>query len=415
MAATMDLTAYDAVLKDYYTPDKIAELSFYDCPLYAMMPRKRKGGRRYVQPIEFGNPGNASADFTTAMTNASRSRFEDFLITRVKQYQRVLVDHETLLSSEERDEAFQPAFDEFDRGFRSLGEKVARRLYRTSTGTTGQMNNSSVATTVITLLDPADAFNFQVDDIIRLSATDGAAHRTGSLTVAAVDYEAGTVTTSGNINVGVPAAAVGDFIYPSGDLNLGVAGLESWLPVTNRATNLAASFFGVTRSTNPTRLGGIFLNGTLLGGIDEVLIKLVSKVAKHGGKPSHIFMNPETFADLQLLWNSKNFVFQSFETRMQTGDVIIGFPGMKVNIGGFMIKIFGDRSCPSSRIYCLQMDTWRIWHSGDLPTFLGQEWTGKILKLAENEDSLESRVGCYLNVGCKAPGYNGVAQVTTSI
>jgi hypothetical protein len=415
---TLDSTAYDAVVKDYYTPDKIQELSFYDNPFFAMVPKKRKGGRRYVQPVEYGRPGNASATYTDAMANATNSKYEDFLLTRVKQYQRILVDHELLLSTENPDEAFQPAFDEFDKGFRGLGEKMARRLYRTTTGSIGQMANSSVATTTITLVDPADLFNFEVDQVIQFSDTDGGALLdSGDTTVVtAVDLEGNSITVADTLNVKIAGIGTNDFIYHAGDRNAALAGLESWLPVTDRTTNLAASFFGVTRSANPVRLGGVYLDGTTLGGIDEILIKLVAKQSKHGGRASHVFMNPETFADLQLLWNSKNFVFQNIESTMRgsDGEIMIGFPGMKVNIGGRMVKIYGDLNCPSSRIYSLQMDTWRLWHAGEMPNFLGEKFTGKIMQPAQNEDSMEAKVGVYCQLGCSAPGKNAVAKVPVS-
>lgn len=412
---TLDSTAYDAVLKDYYTRDKIEEQSFLDNPFYAMVPKKMAGGRRYPQPVEYGRPTNANATFTTAMTNATNSKYDDFLLTRVDQYQRVLVDHELLLATEKADEAFQPAFDEFDKGFRGLGEKMAKRLYRTSTGSIGQMANSSVATAVITLADKADAFNFEVDTVLQFSDTDGSALLDSgeTLTVIAVDTEEGTVTVNALLNT-IALIGTNDFIYVAGDHNLGLSGLEDWFPVANRATKLAASFFGVTRSANPVRLGGVYLDGTTLGGIDEILIKLIAKQAKHGGRPSHVFMNPETFSDLQLLANGKTFISQSIETQVKgaDGDYVIGFPGLKVNIGGFNVRVYGDVNCPSNRIYSLQMSTLKLWHTGPLPMFLGEKFLGgRILKLAETEDSLEARIGAYCQLGCSAPGKNAVASV----
>lgn len=413
-AQTMDLTAYDAVLHDYYTEEKIKEQSYYDNPLLAMMPRKRAGGRRYIQPLEYGNPGNASAGFVDAMNNASRSRYDDFIIARKKQYQRVLVDHETLLSTEDPEEAFQPAFEEFDRGYRSLGEKLARRMYRGGGGCIGSANTINAAT--VPLADKADVFNFQLDQIVQLvSADTGGVFRGGGavLTVTNLDREGGTVTFNAAPNT-LAGATIGDFFVPKGDYDLCLAGTEDWLPVLNRAAKLAAAFNGLIRNKDADRLGGIFMDGTQLGGIDEVLIKLIGKVAKHGGRPSHIFMNPETVTDLQLLWNSKNFVTQDVYTKVRADSgamLTIGFPGIRVNIGGMSVRIYGDRNCPSNRIYAMQMDTWRFWHSGELFGFLGQKWTGKILKLAESEDSLEARVGSYCNIGCSAPGWNGVASI----
>jgi hypothetical protein len=421
----MDLTAYDAMLKDYYTPDKIIEQSFADNVFMALVPKKEAGGRRYVQPIEYGNPGGASANFQNSMTNATVSKYKDFLLTRSKQYQRILVDHETLLSTDSPEEAFQPAFDEFDRGLRSLGEKLAHRLFRTSGGNIGQCNNTSMSgTSTITLLDAADAFNFQLGQLVQLSATDG----TGTLraagayvTVTGIDREQGLITTDAatDLATSISGAGIADYIFPIGDYNACMSGLADWLP-TDRSLSvshpLTTSFYGVTRSDDSDRLGGLYLDGTKLGGTDEVLIKGVAKVQKHGGKPTHIFMNPEAFSDLQLLASSKVFSMQTFTQMLKVDDIVlnIGFSGMRVIIGGTPVEIFGDRNCPSNRVYILSMPTWKLWHTGDMPGFLGERFTGKILKLAETEDSLEGRVGMYGCLGCSAPAHNLVAKIPTN-
>jgi hypothetical protein len=422
---TFDMTAADAVLKDYYTRDKLQEQSYYDQPWYSIVSKngEQAGGRRFIQPVEFANPGGASADFATAMTNETSSSYEDFQIPQTLQYQRVTVKHQALLSSRNADEAFQPAFKEFDKGLRSLGEKLGKRLYRTASGSIGQIANSTVTTTVLTLADKADVFNFFLGQKLKASATDGSATYAGVGTVSAVDNEAGTVTLTQNIDTAFTAPATTAFFYQQGDEQNGgtavcLAGLEDWLPgnSTTRATKLAASFNGVTRSADGVRLGGVYLNGTAMA-LDEVLIKLSGKVTKHGGRADTYLMNPETLSDLMLLENSRRFLMQDASVNVKspsTGETIIGFSGMRAMVGGRSVTIVPDRNCPSSRIYALQLNTWTLWHAGELPCFLGESFGAPMLKLAESQDALEARIGAYLNLGCNAPGWNGVAQVTPS-
>ena len=418
---TMDMSAFDGVLKDYYTRDKLLEQSYYDQPWFSMVPKEMAGGRRFIQPIEFANPGGASADFATAMTNETSSSYDDFQIPQTIQYQRVTVKHQTLLSSKEKDMAFQPAFKEFDKGFRSLGEKIGKRLYRTATGAIAQLANSTTTTTTLTLADKADIFNFFLGQKLKGSTTDGGATYAGVATVSAVDNEAGTLTITANLDTAFTAPTTTCFVYQQGDeQNAGTAvclnGLEDWLPVTNRATKLAATFNGVTRSQDSVRLGGVVLTATAMA-LDEMLIKLVAKVIKHGGKPDTIIMNPETLGDLMLLENSRRFLMQDCRMSVKsesTGDTIIGFSGVQAVVSGRTVRIIPDRNCPSTRVYALMLDTWKVWHAGDLPCFLGESFGAPMLKLAETQDALESRIGGYLNLGCSAPGWNGVAQVTAS-
>lgn len=420
---THTLTNQDAVLKDYYTDEKIKEQSFGENPFFAMVNKERgvmAGGRRYVQPIEFAYPNGASADFAKAMTNSTVSQYTDFLIPRKKQYQRVQVEHELLFATQGQRESFRKALDEFDRGLKGLGEKIGRRLYRTQGGACGQMANSTTNTTVITLADKASAFNFMQGQTIAFSATDG----TGSLldsgdttTVTIVDYEGGLITCADNLGVKIAGIATTSFVFQDGDYNACLAGLEGWLPAgTDRATQLSTSFNSVTRSGAPDYLGGIFMDGTAMGGLDEVIIKLVGKVAKYGGMTSHIFANPESLSDLELLSNSKMRIVAELDTKIigGSGEVLVGFSGYRAIVGGRSVKVYGDRNCPSSRLYALQLDTWTLWHTGELVNWLGEAYTGSKMQPSQNEDSAEARLGSYQNLGCSAPGWNGVARINVA-
>ena len=88
----------------------------------------------------------------------------------------------------------------------------------------------------------------------------------------------------------------------------------------------------------------------------------------------------------------------------------IGFSGMKVTIGDRVVSIYGDRSCPSNRIYMLELPSWRLWHTGDLPGFLGE---------VHRLDPEAGRVGGLTRGACRllrvarlqGPSHNLVAQV----
>jgi hypothetical protein len=422
VAASHTMSNQDALLKDYYTDDKLKEQSYGENPFYAFVKKERgqmAGGRRYVQPVEFGHPGGSSADYAKAMTNGTASKYDDFLIPRKKQYQKVEVDHELMFATSSQRESFRKALDEFDRGLKGLGEKVGRRLYRTMGGSMGQMANSTVNTTTIQLAEGASVFNFHIGDTLVFSDADG----TGSLrdsgdttTVTEVDHENYTVTCADNLQTKITAIAVTDYIFQDGDYNQCLAGLEDWLPVTDRSTKLAASFNSVTRSVAPVYLGGVYMDGTAMGGLDEVIIKLTGKLGKYGAQTSHILANPESLSDLELLSNSKMRIVSEINTKVigETGDVLVGFSGYRAIVAGRSVKIYGDRNCPSNRLYALQLDTWTLWHTGNLINWLGEQYTGSKLKMSEDADSAEARLGSYMNLGCSAPGWNGVAKINVA-
>lgn len=420
---THNTTNYDALLKDVYIQDKVLEQSYGENVAFAFMKKERgneAGGRRYVQPVEFGNPGGASAVYGTAMTNNSVSRYEDFLINRQRQYQRVQVAHELWFATERRSDAYMKALDEFDKGFRSLGEKIGRRMYRTQGGSSGQLSIASTNTTTLSFTDNAAVFNFQLDQVLQFSTTDG----TGTLldsgdttVVTAIDHEAGTVTIADNLGVKITGVTTSSFVFPADDYNACLSGFEDWLPVDNRATRLAATFQGVIRSPAPVYLGGLFMNATAFGGLDEVFIKLAGKLGKFGGKPDYVFANNESLSDLELISNSKIKILQPVYTGVkseETGKILVGFNGYKILVGGKPVMVYPDRNCQSNRLYMLQLDTWTLWHTGDLINWLGEAYTGQRIRPSFDSDNAESQFGAYMNIGCKAPGRNAVAQINPS-
>lgn len=422
MGTSHGMSNQDAFLKDVYSTDKVLEQSYGENPLFAFLSKEQgimAGGRRYVQVCEIANPSGANATYENAMTDGTASTYEDFLISRKKQYQRIQVDHELLFSTQKQSDSFVNALKEFDRGLKSLGEKIGRRAYRTQGGSIGKLAISSTNTTTLAFADNASVFNGHIGQVLVFAAADG----TGSLrdsgdttTVTAIDHEAGTFTISDNLGTKISGVGTTDYVFPRGDFNLCLAGLEDWLPVDDRTTKLAATFNSVTRSISPTYLGGVEMDGTAFGGLDEVMIKLAGKVGKYGGAPTHVFANPESLSDLELISNSKVKIMGELNTKIigEGGEVLVGFNGYRVMIGGRAVKVYPDRNCPSTRLYMLQLNTWTLWHTGELVNWLGESYTGNRLQPSQNDDAAEARLGSYQNIGCSAPGFNGAAKINAS-
>ena len=421
----MSLTSadLDATLKDYYTQDKIKEQTYGENPFFAMVPKESSGGRQVIAPIEYNHAGGASAVYSTAVTNASsaKSKYIDAILPWKIQYQRQEITSQLLYQTESPRGAFRKAFDEFDRTLRALGLKVGKRLYRTAGGRAAKLNNASTATSTLTLDDPADCFNFQIGDVIAFAAADGTGSLRNSgatLTITGIDPEGGTLTTGAQLST-ITGALVTDYVFLQDDFGACLGGLESWIPSgTDRDTVLATSFASLgDRTVQPAYLGGIHLDGTKYGGLDEVMIKLVGKIAKYGGNTTHIFANPESLTDLQLTTSSKMFLPQPIFSSMKNddGEVIVGFSGYQVQIGGKTVKVYGDRNCPSNRIWAVQMDTWKLYHLGADPILrLGEQYLGAWLHKNPNADSLYADFGNYCNLMCSAPAWNGSAMITAS-
>jgi hypothetical protein len=318
------------------------------------------------------------------------------------------IDNETIEASKGNANAFLEATAvEIDGAIHSCARSLGISMFRDGSGWIGQVSAepAEAATTVITLKEAEDVTNFEVGMRLNIwSAKTGGTQRNtdGSDTswlVTAVDRDAATVTlddaytSSGTI-------AANDYFFVEGDRGNKVKGLEAWIP--DVAPVGGDSFFGVDRSVDASRLAGIRKTGTDKP-IEEALIDLASRIAREGGKPDYCFMNYEKFSNLEKSLGSKvQYVDLSVNAE-------IGFRGILVHGPRGPIKVVADQNCLPDRAYMLQMDTWKLYSLGDAPKILSSDGL-KMLREA-SADAVEVRIGYYGQVGCRAPGFNGVTSI----
>ena len=174
-----------------------------------------------------------------------------------------------------------------------------------------------------------------------------------------------------------------------------LSGLGSWLPESAPAST--DSFFGVNRSADASRLGGIrFAGGSLP--LEEALIGAAARVAREGGKPDVCFVNYNNFGDLEKALGSKvSYVDVKVNPE-------IGFRGILIHGPRGPIKVVPDQNCPNGVAYMLQMDVWKLYSLGKAPKILDSDGL-KFLR-ESTADAVEARIGYYAQLGCRAPGFN---------
>lgn len=423
MGDSHNFTNQDAVLKDTYDERTMLEQSYDKNPFFGMVEKEigeEAGGRRYIQAVEFENPGGASADYGKSRLNATTSKYEDFIIATTQQHQYIKVEHRLMLASMRKPEAFIKALDQFDRGFRSLGQKIGRRMYRTLGGSIGRLSIASTTTTTLTFADDASIFYCQIGMKLVFAGADG----TGSLrdggdfvTITKINHSDRSVTINADLATTVAGVQTNDFVFPDGDFGAAMSGLEDWLPVDDRTTRLAATFANVDRSQAETYLGGVFFDGTATGSLDETIILLNAEVGNFGGDIDTSLTNPRQIANLVLTKNSKVRIEASVTARPVDSDgkmLTVGFKGFRILVGDKSVILMGDRSCPSTRLYELQMNTWRLWYTGKLINWQGEVYGEPRIKASRDSDDAEAQLDHYGNLGCRAPGFNGVAKLRTA-
>ena len=388
------MTTFAAALKQHYTNERIENMVYKDNPFLAMVAKYEDfGGENLKLPIKYGIPQGRSATFSDAQANKTNTQLKAFLLTRQADYSLASIANETIEASKGNANAFMEAATvEIDGAIESATRSLAIACFGDGSGAIGQVlaTTSSVATFTLKQID--DVTNFEVGMQLKLNATKTGSSGTLStaVTVDGINRDTGVITLSASASL-----TADHFIYQEGDYDAKIKGLNAWVP--SSAPGSTDSFFGVNRSSDATRLGGIRFDGSSLP-IEEALIGGASRVAREGGKPDVCFMNYSNFADLEKALGSK----VSYVDVKASPE--IGFRGILVHGPRGPIKVIPDQNCPKDVAFMLQMDVWKLYSLGKAPKILDSDGL-KFLR-DSSADSVEVRVGYYAQLGCRGPGYN---------
>ena len=395
----LNMTNFDAALKQHYTSDRIENLTYPTNPLFAMMVKTQDfGGRNLPVPIIFGNPQGRSAAFATAQSNVTNTQITDYILTRVSDYGLATIDGEVIEASQGDNNAFMRAVaTEIDGTLASLARSASIAMYGSGSGSIGQISATSGVTTLITLADINEITNFEVGMTLVLSTADGGGTvKTGTTAITDIDRDLGTITVATDISTFTAAGAVLDFIFVEGDYDAKMSGLAAWLPTTAPTATL---FFGVDRTSDVTRLGGIRIAG-LGAPIEEVIIDASKRVGREGGRPDKLFLSFERWGELDKSLGSKvQYVDLTVDGR-------IGFTGIRVNGPNGPIDVVPDANCPDPLGYLLQMNVWKFYGLGRVPRIFRED--GLTVLRQATADGIEVRALYRGQLGSRAPGFNAV-------
>jgi len=395
---SLDLTTFAAALKQHYTSDRVENMVYADNPLLALMPKYEQfGGDNLKLPVKHGIPQGRSANFATAQSNKTNTQLKAFLLTRDRDYSLASIDNETIEASKGNANAFiEAATTEIDGAIESATRSIAIAMYGSGSGSIGQVASSATGTSM-QLKNVEDVTNFEVGMELVVSVADGGgAVKSGTVTVNGVDRDSGLVTVDSMTAIdGGTGVVADDYVFVEGDYDSKIKGLRAWLPDT--APSVSDNFFGVNRSADATRLGGIRFDGSSMP-IEEALISAAARVAREGGKPDYCFMSYAKFADLEKALGSK---VQYIDAHASAE---IGFRGILIHGPRGSIKVIADQNCPDDRAFMLSMSFWKLYSLGKCPKILDSDGL-KFLR-ESSADAVEVRVGYYAQMGCRAPGYN---------
>ena len=391
----LNLESFEEALKEHYKGGVIENLVYKNRPLLAMLPKYTKfGGRVMPVPIMNSNPQNRSATFSDAQKTGSvasglqyqPSSIKSFLLQRERDYSIARIDGETLEASKGDANAFmQAATAEIDGAMSAIGRSLAGAAYRDGSGVIG--TSGTVAGTSCPLSNPEDVVQFEVGMVIHDEGTPA-----NLALIESVNRSTGTLTFAATPT---PAVSSATNLVILGDEGKKVKGISAW--VTDDATALAADFFGIVRSVDPSRLGGLVHDASAQP-IEEGLIDASSLVGREGGRPDMCFLPFNKFSELEKALGSK---VTYVDAKSPAG---MGFKSLELNAPYGTMKVIPDADCPADTAWLLQMDTWSLNSLGECPRILSHDGN-KSLRITD-ADAIEVRIGYYANIACKAPGWN---------
>jgi hypothetical protein len=419
MGSAANIVNVPQILKDLWEDD-IHDFFYSEAPLLAHMSKRTDwDGLLLKVTVQYGGMAGRSHDFTSAQTNKSPPKYKQMDVEVRDNFAIWSVDHKLItLSRNQRGALVRALAENTEKAMSKLKRSSCWGLWRNGGGAVGKI--SAISTDTITLADVNDVRNFDLDDVIQLSADDGTGGggvRTGSLTIVGINEDAGTLKCNVNVTAGIPGAVVGDFIFHSGDYNKAFAGIPAYVTINNpgtsgNGTSTPASIWNMNRADFPTRLSGHRFTGTVATVVDDIQ-KALAKAFRRNCDISHLFVTPEIHQLIESsLGNNRRYVDDNVGK--------IGFQALEFTaLGGKRVRCYADADIPKSPdgtktlVYGLNMSTWRFHTADEYPMWLTSVANGSTKFMLEaNANQSEGRLGGYGNCYTKAPGENFVLILT---
>jgi len=419
-----------AALKELYTDDKdyMKNIVYAKNPWLAMIPKNESpdgfAGKYIPVPLEYGNPQGRAHIFANAQNQQTASSVVSYFVYAVQDYQLVTITNLLMEQTKSNAGAFvDEASRTLDNGFRNLSNNMAFELFSGGTASRGQVSAAGVTyaapTLSFTLLNSQTVVQFEVGMTLQAAATDGGAATAtagaiDAIQITSINRETGAI--SGTVVQGAPQTdwAASYYLQVLGDIGsagastvaglLGLSGLAAWVPNTDPVAT--DNFWGVNRSADVTRLGGLRYNATAYS-IAEGLTSALAFANREGAAPDLIILD---FVSYSSLINELGAKVQYVQ--LEHDEVEVAFEAIHFHSAYGKIPVMADRSCPAQTAYCLTTDTWKLRTLGKAPHILTYGMEGLEGLRVGTADALEIRIAYYGNVICSAPGYNMVVMLS---
>src|SRR5678809_1038146 len=169
---------------------------------------------------------------------------------------------------------------------------IRDRMFRNGGGARAQLAaaSSGVGTATVTLTSASSMQGIEPGMWLQAASTDGTSGTvlSGKVQVLSVDRIAKTITATTTWNVSIPGVTDSYYLFRDGDFNNVIKGFAAWVP--DSAPTGGDNFFGIDRSSDPTRLAGLRYNPGS-GTIQELLVAASALAFDNGAEPDLVILN----------------------------------------------------------------------------------------------------------------------------
>jgi hypothetical protein len=400
----LDVTAFAALLKTYYTPEAVAKLVYENHPFLGIIQKQKMvTGQTFVSPIVYGSTANTSGTFANAIGGSNSVPSKAFSVTTADLFNSAVIDHKLIESSRTDKVAFARAVTvAVDGAMEDMSNVYSKALFGDGSGALGQISTIDKSGKVIVMTERAAVRQLQPGSfIVGDDLASMASPHAETLTVLTVDRDAGSFTYSGTDS----NFAANHYIARLGSTANGISGLDAWLPSgTGRAAALAANFFGVVRSADAVRLGGIAYDASSES-IEDALVGALQRCKDEGAKPKVILMSSPDYVKLLQAIAGKYVVGN---VPAQAGGAKLSYDGITFATSSGNVSVLVDPDCVPGKAYILDTSTWKLVHLGASPISNSWDADGLESLRGTTTNTIEIRLFSYSNLVCSRPGHNAV-------
>jgi hypothetical protein len=405
---TASIATVQAGIKTFYPQDKIEEALLKRNTAYGVIKKRTdwEGSPMHIAATVAPTAGGSRV-FATAQANIASSVIRNFAVTHANDYSVFRLETSLVRATGSNRGALMNMIKaQGNAAMNTLQRSIGISMFRNHGGARGVIE-SGADTVTLQLADPRDAVNFEQGMVLVSSNTDGTSGSVSanSGAISAIDYTAGTLTAAAQWHADFDTS---DFLFRQGDFGVSLRGFASWLPAV--APTGGDSFFGLDRSQNSRLYGVIFdADAQEHGTLSEYLIDFSSELGRLGSTPDTVFVNPRRYAQLQREMAEKT-IYDKLSAKGSSGEIDFSYKTIKLQGDYGEIDVLSDINCPYDRCYMLQLDTWTFWSMQDIG-WLDDDKKGQFLR-TYNQDSMEARLGGYMQLVCEIPGYNGTGDLS---